>query len=125
MSGKLERTGGSAIRLDMALVKGQEFVKRALEIAASGSHNILMSGPPGSGKTLLARTLPSILPRLTTDEALEVTKIYSVAGLLQQNFIRERPFRSPHHTISGVALVGGGKFPGPEKFRCRTAGFCF
>ena len=109
--------------LDMALVKGQNLLSAPLGIAASGSHNILMSGPPGSGKTA-GRTLPSIY-RASPLMKLEVTKIYSVAGLLQQNFIRERPFRSPHHTISGVALVGGGKFPGPEKFRCRTAGFCF
>jgi magnesium chelatase family protein len=90
---------------DMSLVRGQTFAKRALEIAAAGGHNIIMSGPPGSGKTLLARTLPTILPPLTTDESLEVTKIYSVAGLIRQHIIRSRPFRSPHHTISGVASI--------------------
>jgi len=111
--------------LDMALVKGQEFVKRALEIAASGAHNILMSGPPGSGKTLMARTLPSILPRLTIDEALEITKIYSVAGLINQGFIKIRPFRSPHHTASGVALVGGGKFPRPGEISLAHRGVLF
>jgi len=111
--------------LDMALVKGQEFTKRALEIAASGSHNILMSGPPGSGKTLLARTLPSILPRITQEEALEVTKIYSIAGLLNKGFINERPFRSPHHTISNVALVGGGRMPRPGEISLSHRGVLF
>ncbi len=111
--------------LDMALIKGQEFVKRALEIAASGAHNILMSGPPGSGKTLLARSFPSILPKLTPDEALEVTKIYSVAGQLSNGFIKERPFRSPHHTASGVSLVGGGKFPRPGEISLAHRGVLF
>ena len=114
-----------AYDLDMSLIKGQEFVKRALEIAASGAHNILMSGPPGSGKTLLARSFPSILPRLTGDEALEVTKIYSVAGLLQGGFIKERPFRAPHHTASGVALVGGGKYPRPGEISLAHRGVLF
>lgn len=111
--------------LDMAFIKGQEFVKRALEIAASGSHNILMSGPPGSGKTLLARSFPSILPKLTPEEALEVTKIYSVAGQLSNGFIKERPFRSPHHTASGVSLVGGGKFPRPGEISLAHRGVLF
>lgn len=111
--------------LDMAYIKGQEFAKRALEIAASGGHNVLMSGPPGSGKTMLARTLPSILPRLTLDEALEVTKIYSVAGLLKDSFIKIRPFRAPHHTASGVALVGGGRLPRPGEITLSHRGVLF
>ncbi len=111
--------------LDMSQIKGQHFAKRALEIAASGGHNILLSGPPGSGKTLLARTLPTILPRLTEKETLEITKIYSVAGLLHGNLIEQRPFRSPHHTISNVALVGGGKYPRPGEISLAHRGVLF
>ena len=103
---------------DMAYIKGQEFAKRALEIAASGAHNILLSGPPGSGKTLLARTFPSLLPSMTAKEIIEVTKIYSVAGLLPKNkpYINQRPFRSPHHSASGVAWLAAANIPSREKF---------
>ena len=100
---------------ELADVRGQEHAKRALEVAAAGGHNLLMTGPPGSGKTLLARCVPSIMPMMTYDEAIDVTKIYSVSGLLSSAspFIDERPFRAPHYTISNAGLVGGGRIPRP------------
>ncbi|MDD5339110.1 MAG: YifB family Mg chelatase-like AAA ATPase [Dehalococcoidales bacterium] len=112
---------------DLSDIKGQEHVKRALEVAAAGGHNVVMCGPPGSGKTLLARALPSILPPMTNEEALEVTKIYSVSGLLPADtpMMKQRPFRSPHYTISNAGLVGGGHWPKPGEISLSHRGVLF
>jgi len=119
--------GETSFAVDMSAVKDQEHAKRAMEVAAAGGHNLLMMGPPGSGKTLLARSLPSILPRSTPQEALEVTKIYSISGLLPSDapLMSQRPFRAPHYTTSNAGLVGGRHFPRPGEVTLAHRGVLF
>jgi magnesium chelatase family protein len=129
---EMHETSPGVVALDFQEVRGQEHVKRTLEVAAAGGHNLLMAGPPGAGKTLLACALPSILPTMSFDEALDVTRIYSVAdqlpadiSLIQTRLIQTRPFRAPHHTISHAGLVGGGNWPRPGEISLAHRGVLF
>lgn len=122
----IEKISEEDFEFDMKDIKGQEQAKRALEISAAGGHNILLKGPPGAGKTLLARTFPSILPKPTFEEAIEITKIYSISGLLdKEKLIIKRPFRSPHHTTSHIGLIGGSNIPRPGEISLAHRGVLF